>query len=49
MEGTESYHEHAALALVDSGVTVSIVSSAQIKDFGRSLGVRTKTDNIDLD
>lgn len=47
MEGTGSYHEQAALALFDAGVTVSIVNPAQVKDFGRSLGVRTKTDNID--
>ena len=42
MEGTGAYHERAALALFDSGVIVSIVNPAQVKDFGRSLGVRTK-------
>lgn len=47
MEGTGSYHEQAALALLDADVTVSIVNPAQVKDFGRSLGIRTKTDNID--
>ena len=47
LEGTGVYHEQAALALVDAGVTVSIVNPAQVKDFGRSLGVRTKTDGID--
>ena len=47
MEGTGVYHEQAALALSDAGVTVSIVNPAQVKDFGRSLGVRTKTDGID--
>jgi transposase len=47
MEGTGVYHEQAALALTDAGVTVSIVNPAQVKDFGRSLGVRTKTDGID--
>jgi len=41
------YHEQAALALTDAGVTVSIVNPAQVKDFGRSLGVRTKTDGVD--
>lgn len=47
MEGTGVYHEQAALALADAGVTVSIVNPAQVKDFGRSLGVRTKTDGVD--
>lgn len=47
LEGTGVYHEQAALALSDVGVTVSIVNPAQVKDFGRSLGVRTKTDGVD--
>jgi transposase len=47
LEGTGVYHEQAALALTDAGVTVSIVNPAQVKDFGRSLGVRTKTDGVD--
>jgi len=47
MEGTGVYHEQAALVLSDAGVTVSIVNPAQVKDFGRSLGVRTKTDGVD--
>lgn len=47
LEGTGVYHEQAALALTDAGVTVSIVNPAQVKDFGRSLGIRTKTDGID--
>ena len=47
LEGTGVYHERAALALSDAGVTVSIVNPAQVKDFGRSLGVRTKTDGVD--
>ena len=47
LEGTGVYHEQAALALADAGVTVSIVNPAQVKDFGRSLGVRTKTDGVD--
>ena len=47
MEGTGVYHEQAALALVDAGVTVSIINPAQIKDFGRGLAVRTKTDGVD--
>ena len=47
MEGTGIYHEQAALALADAGVTVSIVNPAQVKDFGRGLAVRTKTDGVD--
>jgi len=47
MEGTAVYHEQAALALADAGVTVSIVNPAQIKDFGRGLAVRTKNDGMD--
>jgi len=47
LEGTGVYHEPAALALADAGVTVSIANPAQVKDFGRSLGVRTKTDGVD--
>ena len=47
LEGTGIYHEQAALALADAGAVVSIVNPAQVKDFGRSLGVRTKTDGVD--
>jgi len=47
IEGTGVYHEQIAIALFDAGVTVSIVNPAQVKDFGRSLGVRTKNDGID--
>ncbi|HCI14285.1 MAG TPA: IS110 family transposase [Gallionellaceae bacterium] len=47
MDATGVYHEQAALALADAGVTVSIVNPAQVKDFGRGLAVRTKTDGMD--
>jgi transposase len=47
LEATGVYHETAATLLVDAGVTVSIVNPAQVKDFARSLGIRTKTDGID--
>jgi len=47
MEGTGAYHEQAALALFDSNVTVSITNPAHVKQFGRSLGIRTKTDGVD--
>ena len=47
MEGTGGKPEKAALALADAGVIVSIINPAQIKDFGRGLAVRTKTDGVD--
>lgn len=47
MEGTGVYHEQAAIALADVGVRVSIINPAQVKDFGRGLAVRSKTDGID--
>jgi len=47
MDTTGVYHEQAALALADAGVTVSIVNPAQVKDFGRGLAIRTKTDGMD--
>ena len=47
MEATGVYHEQVAMALADAGVRVSIINPAQIKDFGRSLAVRTKTDGVD--
>jgi len=47
MEATGVYHEQAARALADAGVTVSIVNPSQVKDFGRGLAVRTKTDGVD--
>lgn len=47
MDATGVYHEQAALALANAGVTVSIVNPAQVKNFGRGLAVRTKTDGMD--
>jgi len=47
MEATGVYHEQAAMALADAGVMVSIINPAQVKDFGRGLAVRTKTDGVD--
>jgi transposase len=47
MEATGVYHEQAAMALADAGVRVSIINPAQVKDFGRGLGVHTKTDGVD--
>lgn len=47
MEATGVYHERAAFALTDAGITVSIVNPAQVRDLARSLAVRTKTDGVD--
>jgi len=47
MEATGVYHEQAAKALADAGVMISIINPAQVKDFGRGLAVRTKTDGVD--
>lgn len=47
MEATSVYHEQAAQALVSAHVTVYVVNPAQVKDFGRGLAVRTKTDAVD--
>ena len=47
IEGTGVYHETAATALHDAGVCVSIVNPAQVRDFAKSTGVRTKTDAVD--
>lgn len=47
MDATGVYHEQAAMALADLGIAVSIINPAQVKDFGRGLAVRTKTDGVD--
>jgi transposase len=47
LEGTGVYHEQAAMALCDAGVTISIVNPAQIRDFAKGLAIRSKTDGID--
>ncbi len=41
------YHEAAALALADAGLTVSLVNPAQLRAFAQGLGVKTKTDKQD--
>ncbi|CAH1073287.1 hypothetical protein NTG1052_20040 [Candidatus Nitrotoga sp. 1052] len=35
------------MALADAGVMASIINPAQVKDFGRGLAVRIKTDGVD--
>ncbi|MDD2770308.1 MAG: transposase [Methylococcus sp.] len=47
MEATGTYWEAVAEVLVDAGHTVSVVNPAQIKAFGTSVMVRTKTDKVD--
>lgn len=47
MEATGVYWEAAAEYLVDRGMIVSVVNPAQVKAFGKSRLVRSKTDKID--
>jgi transposase len=47
MEATGVYWEELALALSAHGMAVSVVNPAQIKAFGESRLVRTKTDKVD--
>ncbi|GHU25631.1 hypothetical protein FACS189488_13040 [Betaproteobacteria bacterium] len=47
MEATGIYREAAAEFLVNAGYRVSVVNPAQIKAFGQSCLVRTKTDQVD--
>lgn len=47
MEATGVYWEALAEFLVDAGLIVCVVNPAQIKAFGSSRAVRTKTDRVD--
>ncbi len=47
MEPTGVYHEPAALALSDAGLTLSLVNPAQLRNFAHGLGIKTKTDKAD--
>ncbi len=47
MEATGIYHEALAYALHTAGAEVSLVNPAKVRDYARSLGVRTKTDKKD--
>ena len=47
MEATGIYHERLAYALYEAGVRVSVVNPAQMRDYAKSLGTRTKTDKQD--
>ena len=47
VEATGIYHEGLAYALHEAGVWVSVVNPAQMRDYAKSLGTRTKTDKKD--
>ncbi len=47
MEATGIYHEALAYALYEAGSNVSVVNPAQISSYGKSFGVRSKTDKKD--
>lgn len=47
MEATGVYHEALAYRLHEAGAQVSVVNPAQIRDYAKSLGTRTKTDKKD--
>ena len=47
MEATGIYHEGLAYALHEAGARVSVVNPAQLRDYAKSLGSRTKTDRQD--
>lgn len=47
LEPTGVYHEPAALALADAGLTLSLVNPAQLRQCALALGFKTKTDKAD--
>lgn len=47
MESTGIYHEALAYCLHDAGARVVVMNPAQIRDYARSLGARTKNDKKD--
>jgi len=47
MEATGIYHEALAYALHAEGSKVSVVNPAWVRDYAKSLGIRTKTDKQD--
>jgi len=47
MEATGIYHEAVAYALYQVGAKVSVVNPAQVRNYAKSLGTRTKTDKKD--
>lgn len=47
LEATGIYHEELAYALYEADAWVSAVNPAQLCDYAKSLGTRTKTDKKD--
>lgn len=47
MEATGIYHEGLAYALHEAGVRISVINPAQLREYAKSLGTRTKTDKKD--
>lgn len=47
MEGTGAYHHIAAYLLHEAGATLSIANPMQVKNFGKGIGIKTKTDTVD--
>lgn len=47
MEATSIYHEMLAYNLHKAGAKVSVINPAQIRNYAKSLGTRTKTDKKD--
>lgn len=47
MEATGIYHEALAYRLHEAGAKVSVVNPAQLRDYAKCLGTRTKTDKKD--
>lgn len=48
-ESTGGYERDATHALMDIGLNVAVVNAAQIRSFGKALGVLAKTDSIDAE
>lgn len=46
-ESTGGYERDATHALMEAGLRVAVVNAAQIRSFGKALGVVAKTDSID--
>jgi transposase len=48
-ESTGGYERDATHALMEAGINVAVVNAAQIRSFGKALGVVAKTDAIDAE
>ncbi len=47
LEATGSYHEIAADSLFNAQCSLSVINPAYVKNYARSLGIKTKTDRVD--